>query len=376
MRVLILGWEFPPYITGGLGVYCYELTKQLSAKGIDVIYVLPKRMKKVRSDFVKVVEVGPGFEFGSYNEKEAMVFKGSIEDYNNLLVKRCLHESFDVIHAQDWMVFDAAVRLKKITGKPLICHAHAIEYMRTPHDPWSYIVEKEKTGYYNADLIIANSYYMKRNLVEKLGVDPRKIVVIYNAVDQERFEQQFRREHGLGNSKIVLYLGRLFVQKGPDYFLNAAKKVVERFRNVKFLIAGTGDMLPQLIKQAIDLGISDKVMFLGFVPEEEKPKYYAISDVYVLPSVSEPFGITVLEAVAAGTPVVISKESGASEVVRSAFKVDFWDVNKMAELILGLLMYPPMAREMSRNGKKEIKHLTWDKIAEETIKAYKMAVYG
>lgn len=376
MRVLILGWEFPPYVTGGLGVYCYELTQRLKQKGLDIIYVMPKRAKKAEAGFVKLIEVGPGMEFGSYDGKDAKIFKGDIEEYNDLVVKRCMREKFDVIHAQDWMVFPAAVELRKRTGKPLICHVHSIEYLRTPHDPWNYVVDKEKWGYSHADLVIANSNYMKDNLVQKLGVDPNKVIVIYNAVDQASFGDKFRQEHNLGDSKVVLYFGRLFVQKGPDYFLKAARRVLDRYKNVKFLVAGTGDMTKQLVDESVRMGISDKIMFLGFVPDADKAKYYAVSDVYVLPSVAEPFGITVLEAIASGTPTVISKQSGVAEVVKSAFKVDFWDTERMANMILGLLMHPPMKREMSRNGQREIRRLSWENIADETIHAYNAVMRG
>lgn len=372
-RVLMLGWEFPPFRSGGLGTHCYHLTKALSSLGTNIIFLMPKNPHHIKCDYMKIVEVDPAMMVGPYSRTETVGenygwnFFDDVWKYNYLCVGHALKEEFDLIHCHDWLTSIAAIEIKKRTGKPLVATIHSTEYDRTGGlSPNSWILDRERNVIRVADLIITVSEFMKRQLVERFNADPNKIVVIYNAIDHENWAVQEVKKRFPGQ-KVVLFLGRLTIQKGPDFFLKAAKKVLEKNSNVRFVIGGKGDMLPQLIKESIALGISDKVMFLGYVSPEEMADLYAAADVFVLPSVSEPFGITVLEAIASGTPAIISKQSGVREVVKNAFVVDFWDVDEMANKILALITYPPLHKTMRESGLREICDYTWKWVARDTI---------
>ena len=374
----MLGWEFPPFRSGGLGTHCYHLTRNLSKLGVDITFLLPKNPYKIKCDFMKIVEVDPSLMIGPYSYTEQVEENYSLNlfddvwKYNTICVDYAMGEEFDLIHCHDWMTTIAGVEIKKRTGKPLVITIHSTEYDRTANlAPNSWIRDREVNAIKVADLIITVSELMKKQLIERFNADPNKIVVIYNAINHESFgrDEVLRR---FGNYKIVLFLGRLTIQKGPDFFLKAAKRVLEKNSNVRFVIGGRGDMLPQLVRESIELGITDKVIFVGYVPDDELSKLYQIADVYILPSVSEPFGITVLEAIASGTPTIISKQSGVSEVVKHAFVVDFWDVDEMANKILALTKYGSLGKSMSKNGKREISDHTWKSVASITINdAYK-----
>lgn len=373
MKILMLGWEFPPFRSGGLGTHCYHLTKSLSALGAKITFLMPKNPYHIKSKHMRIVEVDPALMIGPYrltetvSENYSLDFFDDVWKYNTLCADYAEKEDFDLVHCHDWLTSMAGVEIKKRTGKPLVVTIHSTEYDRTGGlSPNSWILERERVVIRAADVIITVSELMKRQLLERYGADPGKIVVVYNAIDREGWAAE-RVRAGFPDQKVVLFLGRLTIQKGPDFFLKAAKKVLEKDKGVRFVLGGRGDMLPQLIRESIDLGISDKVMFLGYVPEDELPRLYAAADVFVLPSVSEPFGITVLEAIASGTPVIMTKQSGVGEVVKNAFAVDFWDVDEMASKILALLAYGPLRRTMRENGRREISKYTWDKAARETV---------
>jgi glycosyltransferase involved in cell wall biosynthesis len=388
MKVLMFGWEFPPFNTGGLGTHCYHLTKALSRRGNRVTFVMPKMGKGIRHDFLKIVEAEDArlIEIGSslcpYIPSYEIAFspgegKGGgnlygkdlfarVESYTRLALKAVKNEDCDVIHSHDWMTFRAGILAKKEKGKPLVVTVHSTEYDRNPLTPNPWIMHIEWEGMYEANKIITVSNYMKARIMEKYGVPEWKINVIYNAVETSEFSGE-RTTFGTGE-KIVLFLGRLAMQKGPDHFLRAAKKVLEKEKNVRFLIVGTGHMLPQLIDETIELGIADKVTFTGY--QDSILECYKMADLYVMPSISEPFGITALEAMASGVPVIVSKQSGVSEVLKHAMKVDFWDINSMADKMLGVLRYAPIRGEMVRNGSREVDRVTWAGIAEKTERLY------
>ena len=378
----MVGWEFPPFYTGGLGIHCYHLTRNLSAQGVNITFLMPKNRFHPKSDYMKIVEVDSSFMPGPYASlrKVGENYDGNLFDniwkYNQLCLAYALQEKFDLIHCHDWMTAIAGIAIKQATGKPLVITIHSTEYDRTGSlspNPW--VLDRERNMVQIADVIITVSEAMKRQLIERFNADPNKIVVIYNAIDHENWAIQQVRGR-FPNEKIVLFLGRLTLQKGPDFFLKAAKRVLEKEKDVTFVIGGKGDMLPQLIRQAIELGISDKVMFLGYVPDDELPQLYSAADVFVLSSVSEPFGITVLEAIASGTPTIMTKQSGVREVVKHAFAVDFWDIDEMANKMLALITYSPLHKSMRENGKREISSYTWDKVAGRTIeKAYRRAAH-
>jgi len=393
MRVLMFGWEFPPFNTGGLGTHCYELTKALNGKGVQVTFVMPKMSKSLKHGFIKIVhaedgkliEIGsdmmpyvPSFDVkyipnqGSNGELYGMDFFGKVEKYTRLAARAVRNEQCDVIHCHDWMTFMAGVNAKKEKNKPLIVTVHSTEFDRSPISPNPWITHVEWKGMYESDRVITVSNYMKKRIMEKYNVPEGKISVIYNAVDADAYKGE-KVKFGL-NEKVVLFLGRLTIQKGPDYFLRAAKKVLDVEKNVRFVLVGTGHMLPELINQSIQLGISDHVTFTGYV--DSIREYYSMADLYVMPSVSEPFGIVALEAMASGLPVIVSKQSGVSEIAANSMKVDFWDVDEMSNKIIGILRYDVLKKEMQSNGLAEVSQINWAKTAEKTIRAYSMLAGG
>lgn len=280
---------------------------------------------------------------------------------------------YDLIHVHDWLTAGAGIELKRMMKRPLVQTFHSTEFDRNVW-PWDYILGIERKGAVEADRIITVSRRMVER-VKKLGGREGKIRVVYNGVDATRFDVHYDDSHPHALFKrgrmVVLFLGRLTEQKGPVQFLHAAKKVLEQKKDVLFVMAGSGELQPLLINLAIDLGIIDNVMFLGYVSDEDQKKLYAVSDVYVMPSTSEPFGITVLEAMSSGTPVIISRTAGVGEVVKTALRVDFWDIHGMASKIIAVLNYPSLRKVMSRLELSEVRSITWGKTADETIRVYK-----
>ena len=363
----MLGWEFPPFITGGVGVHCKNLTKELADKGVKITYVIPKRSSDVKADYMDVINI-EGKELYIYNSNQAShELRSNVANFIFNVINAVKDLNYDIIHCHEWVTFDAGVKLKELTGKPLVVSCHATEYDRTPHNPWNMIINKERNGLEKADKIITVSNMMKNTIVEKYSINSDKINVIYNAVNINDFKTNY---HYTNHNKLVLFVGRLFVQKGIEFFLRAAKKVLEYQDNVDFVIIGSGDLIPQLVNESISLGIQDHVFFTGYISEEEKKKYYAASDVFVMPSISEPFGITALEAAASKVPLIISKNSGCSEVINHCLKTDFWDIHKMAEYILSVLDYDGLSEELADNAYNECTKLTWNNVAEETKKIY------
>ena len=388
MRVLMFGWEFPPFSSGGLGTHCYELTKALSGKGVNITFVMPNTGNEIKHNFIRILKASKkkivqiaaklapyitSLETRALSEKGdskavyGMDFFQQVERYTKLAVEAVREEECDVIHCHDWMTFLAGIRASREKNKPLIVTLHSTEFDRTgglsPNPSITYI---EWLGLTQADKVITVSNYMKNQIIERYGIDGEKIKVIYNGINANNCSGE-KINFGT-NEKIVLFLGRLTVQKGPDYFIHAAKKVLEKEKNVRFIVVGDGYMLPQLINQSIELGIGNKIHFTGYVKSVDE--FYRMADVYVMPSVSEPFGIVALEALAREIPVIISKQSGVSEVISHCLKVDFWDVNELANKIIGALKYAPLRTEMVKNGKKEIGFLSWERVAEETMDEY------
>lgn len=366
MKVAMLGWEYPPFKVGGLGTHCYGLTRSLADKNVKVDFYMPKTKNKVKSDRdnINIIEVGES-EIFPYDRPDDKALAGKFFDcvyrYNDLLVQK-VKGKYDLIHCHDWLTMKAGVTIKEQTGTPLVLTVHSTEYDRAGWlYPNQWFIDIEKEGMEKADTIIAVSNFTKKVIIEKYGINPEKVHVVHNAVFPI----------GEGEKKnLVLFLGRLTLQKGPEFFLKTAKKVLEH-EDTRFVIAGTGDMLPRLISQAVNLGISNKVIFTGRLTEEEVRHIYKISNVYVMPSVSEPFGITALEAISAGTPTIVSKVSGVSEVFKNCFKVDFWDTDEMANKIIAILRYPPLRSTLIENSMREIDLFTWDRVADHTISIYR-----
>ncbi len=284
-------------------------------------------------------------------------------------------ETFDIIHVHDWLSFPAGIIAKNASGKPLVCQIHATEFDRSPHCPNPVVYAIEKIGMEKADAVIAVSNYTKNKIIENYGIDGSKIRVVHNAIDLECFNQALQSPNQLfdlkkSGKKIVLFVGRITLQKGPDYFLRAAQKVLAYNHNVIFIVAGSGDMEHQIIEEAANLGISDKFLFAGFLQGEDLKKVYLAADLFVMPSVSEPFGLTALESVSLGTPVLVSKQSGVSEVIKNCLKVDFWDTDEIANKILACLSYKGLGDTLQEESFKEMDKLSWEKSAQKCVDIY------
>ncbi|HLG23305.1 MAG TPA: glycosyltransferase family 4 protein [Candidatus Nanoarchaeia archaeon] len=393
MKVLMFGWEFPPLSSGGLGTACYGLTKALSKKGVDITFVLPYSAEGDEAEFVKLIPANrvkirkissvlrPYMTTEEYSRtlvkkpgRTAKIYGESLFDevyrYTLAAEKIAEEENFDVIHCHDWMTFGAGIKAKQKKNKPLVLHVHATEHDRTGGNGVNqYVYDLERHGLHSCDRIIAVSNFTKNKIMEHYGVPGDKIEVVHNAVDFS--ESSFYEDFPLKKSeKVVLFLGRITLQKGPDYFVHAAKKVLEQEKNVKFVIAGSGDMESHIIEKAAELGISRNVLFSGFLNPHDVERAFKMSDIYVMPSVSEPFGLTALEAMKNKAPIIISKQSGVSEVVNHCLKVDFWDVNELSSKIISVLRYPNLKDSMSENAYNEVQKFSWDQPAQKCIEVY------
>ncbi len=415
MRILMFGWEFPPHISGGLGTACFGLTKGLAKHKVNVIFVVPRAYGDEDQQAVRIVNASDvPFDFNDteykefWNRVKYMEIGSNIipyvgpEEFEKALEKRkktgesftsnvfskqykfsgkyganlmeevsryaliasavALKEDYDIIHAHDWLTYPAGIAAKKSSGKPLVIHIHATEFDRTGENVNDIVYAIEKEGFENADRIIAVSNLTRNTVINRYGINPDKIVTVYNAVDQSLIKEIEEVKRTL-NDKIVTFLGRITYQKGPEYFIEAAHKILKRDKNVRFVMAGSGDMLNKMIERVAALGIADRFHFTGFLKGNDVNKMFALSDVFVMPSVSEPFGIVPLEAMRVNVPVVISKQSGVSEILKHAFKIDFWDVDAMADSIYGLCHYEALSEMFKKYGKEEVESLKWEDAA-------------
>ncbi|MEK9165613.1 MAG: glycosyltransferase family 4 protein, partial [Patescibacteria group bacterium] len=385
IKILMFGWELPPFNAGGLGVACEGLIKAL-VKKVNIIFVLPKKIpcpnlacqtifaeeeEEIGSAASQTLLFSPYFSLRSVagdqtKKSHQSYFDGllaQVERYAKAAAKIALSYNFDLIHAHDWLTYPAACEAKRISRKPLIAHVHATEFDRAGGFISPQIYEIERQGLEAADLIITVSNFTKQKIINHYYINPQKIKVIHNAISADAAASDLPlREHiGLNQkNKIVLFVGRLTVQKGPDYFLLAAKRVLEHNPDVFFVIVGAGEMEAQVINQAAQLGIADKVVFTGFLRGYDLERIFRAADLFVLSSISEPFGLTALESLCNGTPVLISKQSGAAEALQHCLKVDFWDTNQMADKILAVLEHNVLQKSLSENGFREVKKFTWD----------------
>jgi glycogen(starch) synthase len=400
----MFGWEFPPFNSGGLGVACLGLTRALSSRGVDVTFVMPKKLP-VESTFTKILfadsveystaeldgksvrTIGIPSTITPYASRSGKVRLGNgtvidVDIYGDDLLTQVLRyslqageiaktEECDVIYAHDWLSFGAGIEAKRITGKPLIAHVHATEIDRCGgiESINPVVFNLERDGMNAADRIIAVSELTKNIIVKYYGIDPNKITVVYNGIDDTTMPKalpgiaSLRALKASGYS-IILFLGRITLQKGPDYFINAAARVIQQNKKVIFVISGSGDMEHSVMEMSAELGIGQNVLFTGFLQGDDRTMAYAVADLFVMPSVSEPFGITPLEAMRLGTPVLISKQSGVSEVVFHALKVDFWDTEEMANQILAIIQHPILHSTLSDYAQKEALSITWDRAAQ------------
>jgi glycosyltransferase involved in cell wall biosynthesis len=300
-----------------------------------------------------------------------------VQRYAALATEIARGETFDVVHAHDWMTFPAALAVAGIKGVPLVVHVHSTEFDRSGVHVDQRIYDIERRGMHAAMKVIAVSYLTKNLITHHYGIDPGKVEVVYNAIESSGstgFDPENYSIHK--DEKIVLFLGRITMQKGPEYFLAAAKRVLDVMDNVKFVMAGSGDMIRRTIEMAASMGIGHKVLFTGFLRGSDVEKVFKMADLYVMPSVSEPFGIAPLEAMSHDVPVIISKQSGVSEVLAHALKVDFWDINEMANKIVAVLRHPPLASTLRQHGNFEVKRLNWTDAAKACVSVYQQAIYG
>ena len=366
LKIAMIGWEYPPFKAGGLATHCYGLTRGLADNNIKIDFYMPKTKNNVNSDKknIKIKEIGE-IDIFPYDRPDSKELNGSFFDkvylYNELVVSK-VNGNYDLIHCHDWLTVKAGILLKEKMNIPLVLTIHSTEFDRSGWiNPNQWFIDIERDGMEKADRIIAVSNFTKKVIVDKYGIYPEKIHVVHNAV--------YPISEGK-KQKIVLFLGRLTLQKGPEFFLKSAKKVLE-YENCKFVVAGSGDMLPELIGKAVSMGIANKIIFTGLLTEEEVKYIYKIASVYVMPSVSEPFGITALEAISAGTPTIASRTAGFSEAFRNCLKVDFWDTDEMANKIISILRYEALRKNLSDNGKHEVNLFTWDTVAKKTLNVYR-----
>lgn len=393
MKILMLGWELPPHNSGGLGVACYQMCKALANKGADIEFIIPYTANHSGLDFMKVTAAHPqgvseiiksGIAYDSYK----YLFVDGHEEWLDIFDQQYLFElsvermtetrMFDVIHAHDWLTFRAALRAKQRTGKPLILHVHSIERDRAGGGHGNPMVrEIEYTSMMLADKVIAVSKHTKDMIVKDYGIPVDKISVVHNSIDVNDIEPlegenaykylMAMKAHGW---KVVANVGRLTIQKGLPNLMRAAAQVIDRAPKTIFLFVGSGEQHYELIQQAAELGIADKVLFAGFQRGKNWRDAYAVADLFVMPSVSEPFGLTPLEAIGYGTPALISKQSGVSEVLQNCLKVDFWDIDEMANQITAAVQHEGLLEELHRNSYKEYERLSWSQSADRLMELY------
>lgn len=390
LRILMFGWEFPPFNSGGLGVACLGLVRALSGKNLDVVFVMPKRLpdsvpyaKMVSAELEQTAAhafnspVTPYVSSASYAKyRDGTPVYGAdlvneAQRYAEFGAEVAAREPHDLIYAHDWLSFGAGRAAKRVSKKPLIAHVHSTEFDRTGGENVDQnIYDLERKGMHEADRVIAVSGRTKSIVVDRYGVPHQKVRVVWNGIDDATapapHPASAARLSALKKAgyKIVLFMGRITIQKGPDYFVRAARRVIDRDPDVLFVLAGSGNMERQMMHLAASLGIGDKVLFPGFLRGPEQHEAYALADLFVMPSVSEPFGLAALEAMRIGTPVIVSKQSGVAEAVESTLQVDFWDVEKMADLMLSVLNSPALRAELSRKGTAEVAGLTWNRSAD------------
>ncbi|MCI4336186.1 MAG: glycosyltransferase family 4 protein [Thermoplasmata archaeon] len=370
LSILMVGWEFPPFHSGGLGVHCYELVKELSQMGHRVTFLTPfpgpfAPIPGVRFVTPGSAATGPVPYPGAYDMVPGSVEPATIDRYTAWVGSRIFHDRFDVVHVHDWFGTVGARTLARRLKLPLVMTVHSTEYDRSLGHPWTEILEREQIGIDAADRVIAVSRHLKGQLVERYHANPDKVRVIYNAV------RPSERLAPLAQSRaMVLYLGRLAAMKGVDTFLRAAARVAPYAPDTLFVVAGEGPEYPRLLILAAHLGISERVLFLGRVTEDERAVLLSSASVFVLPSIVEPFGIAALEAMAAGVPAIVSKTSGVAEISGAVFAVDFWDIDEFASRMGELLEYPALRKTMGEQGRWEALREGWPERALQTVGVY------
>ena len=386
LHTLMFGWEYPPLHLGGLGVACQGLVRGLMKNGVKVTLVLPQPNAQKEGDMEVLYPTEELLEH-LHIESALMPYDGALQyahrikniprerqqiygedlgqaiaNYTAASVDMTKNVQPDIVHCHDWMTYEAGARAAHHHRKQLVAHIHATELDRTHFSPNEWIYEKERWGFEQADKIIAVSNYTKNILISHYGISSNKISVVHNGntLVKDSDPDAIHSEYRLNHAPMVLFLGRLTLQKGPHQFLEMAAAIHETRPDVQFVVAGDGGMLGELIEHSVELGLQDNVIFAGKVSNTEAQKLFAQADCFVMPSLSEPFGLVALEAVSQGTPVIISKQSGVSEVIGHAFKVDFWDTAMMADCALTVLREEPLAQQLRSEASQVLQRLTWE----------------
>lgn len=413
----MFGWEFPPHILGGLGTASYGLTKGMHACGdMDITFVIPKPYGDEEKGFARIIgacntpvgwrdvswdyvnsrigkvmdpqlyfdlrnNIYADFNYMKLNDLGCIEFSGRypdnlLEEINNYsivagVIARTV--ACDVIHSHDWLTYPAGIHAKNVTGKPLVIHVHATDFDRSRGNVNPRVFAIEKDGMENADHIITVSNLTRKTVIEKYGISPDKVTTVHNAVIplSDELLNLPKREK---KDKVITFLGRITMQKGPEYFVEAAAKVLRKTKNVRFVMAGSGDMMDDMIKLVAKRDIADKFHFTGFLKGKEVYEMLGDSDVYVMPSVSEPFGISPLEAMEMGVPSIISKQSGCAEILDNVIKTDYWDIDAMADAMHSIVTNPALYRTLHDRGIEEIHNITWDKAGQKVIDIYKRVI--
>lgn len=413
----MFGWEFPPHILGGLGTASYGLTKGMWECGdMDITFVIPKPYGDEDKSFAKIIgasqvpiawrdvdrdyvdsrigkvmnpddyyrlrdKIYADFNYMRTNDLGCIEFSGRypdnlLEEINNYSIVAGViarAEEFDIIHSHDWLTYPAGIHAKQVTGKPLVIHVHATDYDRSRGNVNPTVFNIERDGMLNADHIITVSNLTRNTVIEKYGIDPGKVTTVHNAV-VPLSEELLNVEVNRPKEKVVTFLGRITMQKGPEYFVETAAKVLRNDHNVRFVMAGSGDMMDKMIDLAARRGIADRFHFPGFQKGKEVYQMLKASDVYMMPSVSEPFGISPLEAMQMGVPSIISKQSGCAEILNNVIKTDYWDVDAMADAVYSICNYPSMYNQLREDGLNEVAQITWDKAGAKVIDIYKQVL--
>ncbi len=417
MKALMFGWEFPPHILGGLGTASYGLTKGMHACGdMEISFVIPKPWGDEEKGFANIIgacntpiawkdvnwdyvsarlgkymdpqlyfdlrdHLYADFSYMKLNDLGCLEFSGRypdniLEEINNYsIVAGVIARTVpcDIIHSHDWLTYPAGIHAKNITGKPLVIHVHATDFDRSRGNVNPTVFGIEKDGMTYADHIITVSDLTRRTVIEKYGIDPGKVTTVHNAVIPLSSEL-LNLPRRTGGDRVVTFLGRITMQKGPEYFVEAAAKVLRKDRGVRFVMAGSGDMMNDMIRLAAKRGISDRFHFTGFLKGRQVYEMLRDSDVYIMPSVSEPFGISPLEAMQMGVPSIISKQSGCAEILNNVIKTDYWDIDAMADAIHAIISYPALYQQLRHDGIEELKGITWEKAGAKVINIYKSLI--
>lgn len=404
MKALMFGWEFPPHILGGLGTASYGLTRGMATQpDMDITFVIPKPWGDEDQSFLKIIgacntpvvwkdvnwdyvserlskymdpqeyynmrdHIYADFRYLYTNDLGCIEFSGKypdnlLEEINNYSIVAGViarTHDYDIIHSHDWLTYPAGIHAKNILGKPLVIHVHATDFDRSRGNVNPQVYQMEKNGMDYADHIICVSNLTRQTVIEKYHQDPAKVTTVHNAVEPLSPEIVAINPEKGTKDKVVTFLGRITMQKGPEYFVEAAARVLERANHIRFVMAGSGDMMEKMINLAASKGISDRFHFTGFLKGKQVYEMLKRSDVYVMPSVSEPFGISPLEAMQCNIPTIISKQSGCAEILSKAIKTDYWDVEAMADAIYSICTYDAMSEFLSKEGKAEVDNIKWE----------------